>query len=87
MSYVLKREDEYRIDGGYLHHSHILSSKMRIYLVRHMYKIYHRFDLLRNTLHLAVHYMDLYFSKQLVLSDQIEGIHAAQACLLIAMKY
>lgn len=52
-----------------------------------MFKIYHRFDLLRTTLHLAVHYLDLYFAKKILLNDQIEAICISQACLFIAMKY
>ena len=68
-------------------HGHIITAKMRAYLVRHMFKIYHRFDLLRVTLHLAVHYLDLFLSKRVILKDQMEAIVVAQACLFIAMKY
>ena len=42
---------------------------------------------MRTTLHLAVHYLDLYFSKQMFINDQLEAISIAQACLFIAMKY
>ena len=82
-----KRQKVHRVDGTYLTHGHIITAKMRVYLVRHMFKIYHRFDLLRVTLHLAVHYLDFFFSKRIILKDQLEAIVIAQACLFIAMKY
>ena len=87
MSYVLERQREYKIDCCYLHHSHILSAKLRTYLVRHIFKLYDRYDLMRTTLHLAVFYMDQYFTRHPYINDQMEGIASAQACLFIAMKY
>jgi hypothetical protein len=60
---------------------------MRSYLVRHFFKIYLRFQLKRTTLHLAVHYMDLYFSRKPHIKDQLETVALAQTCLFIAMKY
>ena len=65
----------------------MITNKMRVYLVRHMFKIYNRFELLRVTLHVAVNYMDLYLSKKIVIKDQLEAITIAQACLFMAMKY
>ena len=41
--YVQKREEEYRIDGSYLNQSQMVSTKMRVYLIRHMVKICLRF--------------------------------------------
>lgn len=60
---------------------------MRSYLVRHIFKIYNKFSLLRTTLYLAVHYMDMYFSKVYNFRDQFEAVAVSQACLFIAMKY
>jgi hypothetical protein len=60
---------------------------MRHYLVRHIFKICNKFDLLRTTLHTAVHYLDMYFAKNTIISDQLEAITASQACLFMAMKY
>jgi len=71
MSYVLKREDEFRIDGSYLNHSQVLSTKMRVYLVRHIFKICNKFDLLRTTLHTAVHYLDMFLAKSTIINDQL----------------
>ena len=42
---------------------------------------------MRTTLHLAVHYLDLYFAKNVILQDQLEAITTSQACLFMAMKY
>ena len=71
MEYVLKREGEYKIDGSYLNQSQMVSSKMRIYLIRHIFKICNKFELLRTTFHLAVHYLDLYFAKNIIITDQL----------------
>jgi len=60
---------------------------MRSYLVRHFFKIYRKYHLKRSTLHLAVHYMDLYFCRKLEIQDQLETVSIAQTCLFIAMKY
>jgi hypothetical protein len=81
------REEKYMIDHGYLRHHRLLSQKMRSYLVRHIFKICIKFSLLRTTLYLAVHYMDLYFSRNYTFRDQFETVAVAQACLFIAMKY
>jgi hypothetical protein len=87
MEYIWQREVEYGVDGNYLRHNKFLSGKMRVYLVRHIFKMYNKFTLMRTTLHLAVLYLDLYFSRQPLLKDQLEGVAAAQACLFIAMKF
>ena len=87
MDYVAAREREWLIDGGYLNRSHVLSAKLRVYLIRHIYKLHERYELSRNTLHLAVLYLDLYFSRQPYLHDSLEGVAVAHACLFIAMKY
>ena len=75
------------VDHCYLRKHKLLSAKMRNYLVRHIFKICEKFSLLRSTLFLAVHYMDLYFSRTYTFKDQIEMVSVAQACLFIAMKY
>jgi hypothetical protein len=87
MTYLYRREDEFKIERSYLHLNHILSPKFRSYLVKHIFKICERWELLRTTLHLAVFYLDQYFSRNPFIKDQIEGVHSAQACLFIAMKY
>ena len=70
-NYVLRREDEYRILGSYLNQSQMPSTKLRVYLIRHMFKVCNRFDLMRTTLHLAVFYLDLYFDKHILINDQL----------------
>jgi hypothetical protein len=75
------------VDHCYLRNHKLLSAKMRLYLVRHIFKICEKFELLRSTLFLAVQYMDLYFSRIYTFKDQIEMVSVAQACLFIAMKY
>ena len=87
LQYVGQRELECKIDGKYVGRSNLISAKLRLYLVRHMFKLYKKFDLLRTTLHLAVLYLDLYCSKQVYFKDQMEIISTAQACMFIAMKY
>lgn len=52
-----------------------------------MVKISNKFDLLRVTLHSAVHYLDMYFAKRIIPKDQMEVVFIAQACLFMAMKY
>lgn len=86
-NYVLRREEEYRIVGSYLNQSQMPSTKLRVYLIRHMFKVCNRFDLMRTTLHLAVLYLDLYFDKHILISDQLEAVTVSQACLFMAMKY
>lgn len=75
------------IEHGYLRNHHILNLRMRSYLVRHIFRISHKHDLLRTTTYLAVHYMDLYFSRVFNFRDQFETVAVAQTCLFIAMKY
>lgn len=71
MEYTIAREQELKIDGGYLSRSHVLTAKMRVYLIRHIYKLYDRYELMRTTLHLAVLYLDMYFSRQPYLQDTL----------------
>jgi hypothetical protein len=87
MGYILEREKKFQVETGYLHLSQILTPKFRIYLVRHIFKIYDRYDLKRSTLHLAVFYLDRYLARNPFLRDQMEAVVTAQACLFIAMKY
>jgi hypothetical protein len=84
---VLEREEKYMIDHGYMRHHRLLTVKMRSYLVRHIFRMCLKFDLLRTTTYLAVYYMDLYFSRVYAFRDQFETVAVAQACLFIAMKY
>lgn len=81
------REEESTVDYCYLRKHKILTFKMRSYLVRHIFKIYRKMSLKRTTLHLAVQYMDMYFSRCSNIKDQMEAVYVAQASLFIAMKY
>jgi hypothetical protein len=85
--YLREREEEYQVESGYLRHHKMLTAKMRCYLVRHIFKLYRKFSLLRTTLHLAVHYMDSFFAQRHVFRDQLETVAVAQTCLFVAMKY
>ena len=83
----MAREESYMIDHGYLRNHKSLTFKMRSYLVRHIFKVSLKFKLQRTTIYLAVHYMDLYFSRFYNFRDQFEMVSLAQSCLFIAMKY
>lgn len=85
--YVMGREQMYMVDHGYLRHHRMVNLKMRSYLVKHIFRISQRFDLLRTTTYLAVQYMDLYFSRVFAFKDQLEPVAVMQACLFMAMKY
>jgi hypothetical protein len=75
------------IEHDYMRKHRLLNLKMRSYLVKYVFRISYKFDLLRTTTYLAVHYMDLYFSRVFTFRDQIEPVAVAQTCLFIAMKY
>jgi hypothetical protein len=77
-AYILSREESYMIDSGYLRNHRVLTYKKRGFLVRHPFKIYIKLSLKHTTLFLAVHYMDLYFSRQTNLLDQFETIAVVQ---------
>lgn len=85
--YLREREEEFQVESGYLRHHKMLTAKMRCYLVRHIFKLYRKFGLLRTTLHLAVHYMDSFFAQRHLFRDQLETVAVAQTCLFVAMKY
>jgi hypothetical protein len=85
--YVLGREEKYMIEHSYMRNHRVLNLKMRSYLVKYIFRISFKYSLLRTTTYLAVHYMDLYFSRVFAFRDQFETVAVAQTCLFIAMKY
>ena len=75
------------MEHDYTRKHRMLNLKVRSYLVKSLFRLSYRFELLRTTTFLAVQYMDLYFSRVFTLRDQFEMMLVAQTCLFIAMKY
>ena len=85
--HMTAKEEQWRVDPCYLRQHRELTTKLRSYLVRLMFKTCRRFELTKRTLHLGVLYMDLYFSRKFVFKSQLVLMEVANCCLWLAMKW
>jgi hypothetical protein len=80
-------ETSYMLDGFYIKFHKNFNVKIRKFVVKYIYKIFHKFALKRTTLFLAIYYMDKYLAKEYSDKEQSIYIIIAQSSLFIAMKY
>jgi len=86
MDFVLELESEQSVREGYLTKSHLVSESMRGVLVDWLYEVQHSFDLLLDTVQMAVGLLDRFLQDATDISRdnlQLVGV----TCLFIASKY
>ncbi|ORZ15436.1 cyclin-like protein [Lobosporangium transversale] len=72
-------------DPNYMSRQHDLSWNYRVQLIDWIIQVHDRFDLLQETMHLCVNYLDRFLSRVVIPVDQLQL--AGTVALLLASKY
>lgn len=84
-SYLKTLEEKYKPDPNYMHYQKDLKWSYRRILLDWIVEVHNRFQLLPETLYLAVNIIDRFLSKKTVILDKFQLVGAA--ALFIAAKY
>lgn len=85
LSYMFELEERLHVPADYIKIQQELNKRMRDVLVDWLTEVHHRFELIQETLHLTIHLLDRYLSKEPVTRDEVQlvGITA----MMVAAKY